>query len=282
MIHDQADGLRALARIAARPDYSLAPPPRMIATSSGKEGIGATTIAFNLAVALARLGNRTVWIDADLERGGASPWRRTDDRGSLADVLAGRRTIHEALDLGPAGIQVLSGAWTPSALAAPSPAAQTRFLDELHRLGLHADVVLLDLGSARSDFARRFWKTADLVLLLGAADPAGVMESYAAIKSLLDGETQTPLSLGFNFATAEEAADAHARIAGACRKFLGVTLPEPLHLAEDSAIATATAAGRSFVWPSLGGASAEQIELWAETLWSRMRDARADAGRRAA
>jgi len=283
MTHDQADELRALTRGAARSTFSLVPAPKMIAVSAGAARLGTTTIAFNLAVALARLGNRTVWIDADLERGGASPWRHAgDDRGTLADVMAGRRTIHEALELGPAGVQSLFGAAAAGASPEPASASQIRFVNELRQLGLHADVVVLDLGCARSEFARRFWKSADLALLLTGADAANVMDSYATIKSLLDGDNRTPVSLGFNFAAADEAAGAHARIAGACRKFLGVSLPEPLHLAHDPSIAAATAAGRSFVWPAPAGASAEQLERWAESLWARMRMARGDAGKQAA
>jgi flagellar biosynthesis protein FlhG len=267
----------------ARPTIPVKPPPRLLATSGGTSGVGSTTVAFNLTVALARLGNRALWIDGDLNRGGTGPWRRTSERGSLADVLAGRRSIHEVLDRGPAGIQMLSGSGAPGELPEASPAAQARFLDELNHLGLHADVVVIDLGSARNSFVRRFWQVADMVLLVAGADAAAVMESYAAIKVLLAGDTEIPVSVAINFATAGEAADAHARIAGACRKFLGVALLDPLHLETDQAIADATHAGRSFLWPSIGGSSAEQIERWAEILWSRIRRARAGgAGKLAA
>src|SRR5271170_5407621 len=106
MVHDQADELRQLVRQNFKPAQALGPAPRLIVVSGGKGGVGASTVSMNLAVALARLGNRTVWVDGDLNRGGAMELPHGLQRGSLVDVLAGRRTIHEVLELGPAGVQI--------------------------------------------------------------------------------------------------------------------------------------------------------------------------------
>ncbi len=129
---------------------------------------------------------------------------------------------------------------------------------------------------------RRFWQASDLVLLVAAADAEAVMESYAAIKMLLAGATEATVSVAINGATGSEATDAHARIAGACRKFLGLALSEPLCLEADPAIKAATSAGRSFLWPTTGGASAEQLERWADAMWTRLRGSRPRSGRQAA
>ncbi len=71
MLHDQADELRQLARRNRKPAAAAGPAPRLIVASGGKGGVGTTAVTFNMAVALARLGYRVVWVDADLNRGGA-------------------------------------------------------------------------------------------------------------------------------------------------------------------------------------------------------------------
>ena len=67
---DQASELRQLVMHAAVDD---APPgdgaPRLVALAGGKGGVGTTTVATNIAAALARQGQRVVLVDADLQRG---------------------------------------------------------------------------------------------------------------------------------------------------------------------------------------------------------------------
>ena len=70
-MHDQADELRELVRRAALENSWVSTAvPRLIVVSGGKGGVGTTTVAVNLAVALAAQGHRTVLVDANLNRGG--------------------------------------------------------------------------------------------------------------------------------------------------------------------------------------------------------------------
>src|SRR5580698_267253 len=68
---DQANELRQLVLRAALHSPSAEQPPKLIVVTSGKGGVGTTTIAVNLAIALARDGRRTVLVDADLEQADA-------------------------------------------------------------------------------------------------------------------------------------------------------------------------------------------------------------------
>jgi flagellar biosynthesis protein FlhG len=271
MAHDQADELRRLARLATKPGLASGPAPRLIGVSGGQSGVGASTIAFNLTVALARLGHRAMWIDADLEHGGAAGWGLSSATGSFLDVLRGRRSIHEALERGPAGIQMLGGAWSASDATNIVAAAEQRFVDELRHLGLHADVIVLDLGSGRAHFAWRIWQAADLAIVVTGSDKTAIMETYATIKILVAGDAAAPVQLLVNFADEARGKVVHERIAGVCRQFLGLPLVAPFHLPDSPSIREANAAGKSFLWPTIGGEPVEQAEHWAEEVWSRMR-----------
>lgn len=243
MIQDQADQLRQLVRQHIKAAAPVGPAPGLLAVSGGKGGIGTTTVALNLAAALTRQGSRTVLVDADLNRGGGFDWRSFGQQGSLVDVLAGRRTIHEVLERGPAGVLLLPGAWAPAGLADISATAQQRLIAELKQLGLHADAVVVDLGSGRNHFVRRFWQVADVVLLVTGADPPAVMESYAAIKVLLAGDAAVNVQTLVNFAEPEVAADAAARVGHACRRFLGMRVGSLGHLPHSVEVEEAAASG---------------------------------------
>jgi flagellar biosynthesis protein FlhG len=219
-MHDQASELRQMMRqrLAAGAPHALSAP--LVVVSGGKGGVGTTTVAVNLAVALARQGRRAVFVDADLDHGGHSDLAAEALRGSVIDVLAGRRSMHEALERGPSGIQVLLGEWASGESCDFSAAAHDRFVAELKNLAPHADVVVVDAGSSRSPLVRRLWSAASAVVVVATTDATAVMNAYAAIKTMaVDGES-TLYTVVNRVGDAAEAAEVHLRIAAACRKFL--------------------------------------------------------------
>jgi len=229
---DQAEELRLLVRMRATAGAAgpLAP---LLVVAGGKGGVGTTTVAANLAITLARQGRRTVFADADLDHGGHALLSGIQHRGSVVDVLAGRQSVHEVLERGPCGIQVLSGAWAADELTSYSTSAQERFIGELKHLAPHADVVVVDVGSGRNPFTQRLWRAADAVLVVTTTEPAAVMNAYAATKTLAgtvdvaerDTDTLPAIySLINRTSDAATADDVQARIATACRRFLALEI----------------------------------------------------------
>ncbi len=265
MIHDQADELRHLVRMRAASGAPSGMTVPLVVVAGGKGGVGATTIAVNLALALARQGRRAVFVDADLDHGGNSRLTQYSQQGSVLDVLAGRRGVHEVLERGPLGVQVLSGAWAEGAPVEFSPAAQHRFITDLKHLGAHADVVVIDAGSSRSPFARGLWRAASVVLAVTTTDPGSIMECYAAIKVQLDAaETASIYTLANRSDEPEAAAEVQARIAEACRRFLG------MQAVAAGVVETCppTASAPPLVFPS-GTQAARSMDQVAETLWTQ-------------
>jgi flagellar biosynthesis protein FlhG len=279
---DQANRLRLMMlaggrHLAAR--QPAADAPQLIVVASGKGGVGTTTVAVNLAVALARDGRRTVLVDADLGRADATSLCRASDVYTVADVLAGRRGVHETLAPGPAGVQVLPGAWATDNLADCEPAAQQRLLDELTRLGPHADYIVIDAGSALDRVAGRFWQTADRVLVVTSPDAASVTNAYAAIKLLAPRGRNTPIHAVVNLApSASTAAEIGRRLARACRRFLGLAVDDGCHLPLDPAVAAAGKAHTPFVLAHAGQPASEQLERLASRLTAGA-DKNKEAGR---
>jgi len=238
----------------------------MITVAGGKGGVGTSTIAANLAMALAAQGRRTVLVEADLDRT-ASGLATGAEGCSIVDALAGRRTVHEILGRGPGGIQILPGAFAPSELVECSATAQQRLIGELKSLGRHAEVVVLDAGGGRNPFIRRLWQAADLVLLVTTADSASIVESYAAIKVLSGGDAAIPLyTLVNRVADGVQAAEVHARVGAACRRFLGLHTYEAGHVPLDAGKGGEHV--RQFLLQSPRSEAARSLERVAETLWT--------------
>ncbi len=221
MLHDQAQTLRRLVQqSSASPDAQVG--PSLVAVAGAKGGVGTTTIAVNLAAALALAGKRTVLVDADLRGGDAQELCGIRGLYSVADVFSRRRTIHEVLEAGPAGLQVVPGVWALGADADVSPEAQQRLIGQLRELGPHGDVVILDTGSGIDRATQTFWQSADLVLLVSTTEPVAIMDAYAGVKVHLAEHSDLPVDVVINRPDDDESAtDAYQRLDGASGRFLG-------------------------------------------------------------
>ncbi|QBX55840.1 polysaccharide biosynthesis tyrosine autokinase [Nocardioides seonyuensis] len=76
-------------------------PPRAIVVTSPKQGDGKSTMAANLAAAIALSGQHVTLIDADLRRPNVAPLLKLDDAVGLTDVLTHRLNLADAIQLHP-------------------------------------------------------------------------------------------------------------------------------------------------------------------------------------
>jgi flagellar biosynthesis protein FlhG len=229
---DQASPLRNLVLREAGAGES--PRSRLIVVAGGKSGVGVTTISVNLAVALAKHGLRTVLLDADLERPDAAVLCGCSQSPGLGEVLISKRDIHEVLQRGPAGLQIVSGIAADGKTSC-TPKSQQRLLRQLHSLSKHVDAIVIDAGAAPTDLGRQLWAAAEDVLLVTSPDVVAVMDSYAAVKTMFTPAPIAPqLRLVVNQAQdQEQALDVFRRIDQSCQRFLEVSLRREAALPRD-------------------------------------------------
>ncbi len=267
-MRDQAAELRNLVLKAARQGATeLGPAPRLAVLTGGKGGVGTTTLAVNLSVALSQQGARVVLVDADLNRPDVATLCGVTEAGSVVDVLTARQDIHEVLQRGPAGIQIVPGMWAAGGVVDCGEKAQRRLIDQLKTLGRHAEIVVLDIGSGPSELARRFWKAADDVLLVTTPDQVAVMDSYATIKALANADNTAAIRIVVSQADdAEAAADVHRRIDQSCRRFLQITTTWLGHVPSDPRVSAAARAAMPLLVTSPTCPAAREIERMAAVL----------------
>lgn len=232
-MRDQASDLRHLVRIdLAQNRYSGdaddATPPRLVVVAGGKGGVGTTTVALHLAMAMARDGQRTVLVDADFNGADATKLCQVEPRQTVLDVLEDRATVHEALLAGPEGVQLLPGDWSQRTTLEYAAPAQQRLMTELRKLGAFADCIVVDAGNGLNQSVKRFWMAADTVVLVTTSDLVSVMDAYAAVKVLGIDSPRTPIWTIVNQVGADGddpdlvGRDVFERLERACQRFLAL------------------------------------------------------------
>ncbi len=223
---DQADSLRRLIETAMPAAPVTARGPALVAVTGSGAGVGATTVAVNLAAALVKQSKRVLLVDGS--EGGSkmaeiAGVRSTGDF-SLGDVLVGKCKMGDALLEGPAGTTLLLNHQRRPKKADASRQRKQSLLAELQAFGDRFGVIVIDSGSGATTATRRLWLRAALAVLVSTTDDAAVMDAYAALKRHTLGARGTTcghIRLLVNRAETDRiAADAHRRLTNCCQRFL--------------------------------------------------------------
>jgi flagellar biosynthesis protein FlhG len=220
----------------------------LIAVSGSKGGVGVTSVAVNVAVELARQSQRVLLVDANFSHPDAAMFCGVEIHQTVCDVIVGKRTIAEVLQRGPAGIQVLAGAWAHETPEESSARGIERLLQELARLGPRTDCVVVDCGSGMNPAIRRWWQAASAVVLVTTCESMSVMDAYAAIKMVAARDAIRPVWVVVNRHSAGETTDdVQQRIQRACQRFLNVSVQHGPAIPADVMVSQATDAAQPLV-----------------------------------
>jgi flagellar biosynthesis protein FlhG len=157
---------------------------RVISISSGKGGVGKTTLTANIALALAKMNQRVLIIDADLGLGNIDLMFGLTPRFNLNHYFNGEQKIEQILTLGPGGVHILPAGSGLQQVTHLDTQQRIRFLDDLDTLHDKFDFVLIDTEAGISENATYFNAAAHDILLVATPDPAAITDTYALMKLL--------------------------------------------------------------------------------------------------
>ena len=155
---------------------------RFIAVTSGKGGVGKTTLSLNLAISLAGQGLRTLLVDADMGLGNVHVFAGIAPRGSMVDLIEGRSALQDILSPGPGNIRVLCGNSGNARMADVPADAIERVGHALAKLDDDFDVVLIDTGAGISSHVTHFLSMADDIVVVTTPNIAATLDAYGIIK----------------------------------------------------------------------------------------------------
>jgi septum site-determining protein MinD len=132
--------------------------------TSGKGGVGKTTLTVNLGISLALLNHQTYILDADIGMANMALILGMDDVPvTLHEVLAGKADIEDAIYEGPAGVKVVPSGISLQGFQQADP---DKLREVMHKLVDRCEYLLIDAPSGISKEGVVPLSVADQVILV--------------------------------------------------------------------------------------------------------------------
>ncbi|MFQ5503553.1 MAG: P-loop NTPase [Planctomycetota bacterium] len=198
---------------------------QILVVTSGKGGVGKTSLSVNVATELASRGLRIMLVDADLGLANAHILMGIKPTSSLTDYLENRAGLTDILSTGPSGLKLISGGQGVKEMANIDAEGRTRILDAIYDLRAYCDLVIIDTGAGVSKTVTDFVAIADQTLVVTNANFAAIANAYGIIKVMVLEGYSRPMHLLVNrVRSTEEANQVFQKLKECTEKFLSCNL----------------------------------------------------------
>lgn len=216
---------------------SLTPRAWRVAITSGKGGVGKTSVTVHVARALAEQGLRVGVVDADLALGNIDVMLGLSPRWHLGHVIAGERTLDDILLDGPNGIRIAPAGSGVQSLTSLDAAQWARLSHAIDEFAGRVDVLLLDTATGIADTVLDVVALADCTLVITTFEPAAMVDAYAVVKLVDALGPGRDIGVLVNATRRVTDADtAFRQLSMVSERFLGLTLRDAGAIAHDAGV----------------------------------------------
>ncbi len=188
---DQASNLRKL--VLANKEAKT----RTIAITSGKGGVGKSTFAVSLSIALAQNGASVTLLDADLGLANINVILGIIPKFNLYHVIKGKKKLKDIVIDIPEGIKIIAGASGFHQLANLDSKQIGDFIQSVSELD-EDNFMIVDTGAGVSQNVLRFVIAADDILVVTTPEPTAITDAYGIIKSIASQAPEKSVKLIVN------------------------------------------------------------------------------------
>lgn len=237
---DQADKLREKVEMLK----NQAPAARVIAVTSGKGGVGKTSISVNLALKFQQQGKRVVVLDADFGLANVEIMLGIRPQYNLADLVFHNMAIEDIITEGPNGIGFISGGSGVQDLVNLDKEKIKKLIAKLVKLDSMYDVVIIDTGAGIADSVIEFVLSSPEVLLVVTPEPTSITDAYSLLKAVnrkkdFNRENKSIKVISNRVSNPDEGKEIFDKISIVVSKFLNIQMEYLGYIPHDKRISNA-------------------------------------------
>jgi flagellar biosynthesis protein FlhG len=174
---DQAHGLRELVKSKPKCTGDT----KVIAITSGKGGVGKSTVSANLSYILATNGYKVAIFDADIGLANLDVIFNVKSDKNIMDILKGNASLEDIAIKIHDNLTLIPGESGEEILSYSHEFLYDSFMEEMSSLN-NLDFIIVDTGAGIGEHTQSFLKAADEVVVITIPDPAAITDAYATIK----------------------------------------------------------------------------------------------------
>jgi MinD-like ATPase involved in chromosome partitioning or flagellar assembly len=242
-----------------------------MAVTGGKGGVGKTSVALNLALALARQDYRVLLLDGDTDLANVTIMLGQYPQRTLENVLTGECTLASAIFEAPHGLHILPGASGVERCMDVTAEERLELLRALAALEKQYDYILIDTAAGIRSNVIHMIASAALACVVVTPDPTSLTDAFSLIKVLRRrGYRRTPSILINMAAGASQARSIFERFRAAVQRHIGISPHYLGAIWRDETLRQAVATQRPVALMPLADPSCRQFLSLAERVQLRL------------
>ncbi len=240
-----------------------------ICISSGKGGVGKTTLVVNLAYCLADKGKKVLMVDGDLGLANVDVMLGITAQKTISDVMDRGADPFDALIQLTENLSVLPASSGAPDMVSLGPEEQNLLGQYLDGMVGKFDIMLADTAAGIGPSVRWFNQFVDHNMVVATPDPTSLTDSYALMKVLKQEHDIRGFHLVLNLVKSREQGEkTFATLADAAKKFLDLHLQYLGPVLEDEAVPLAIRNQKPLVLTSPSSPASLTIKELGEKLLS--------------
>lgn len=157
---------------------------RIITVTSGKGGVGKTSVYINLAIQFRLQGKSVIIFDADFGLANIEVMIGAIPKYNLSDLIYRGKDLNDIIMKGPMDIGFISGGSGISGFGDLTKEQLTYLVYKIKELESMADIIIIDTGAGISSAVMDFVVVSNEVILVTTPEPTSITDSYSLLKAL--------------------------------------------------------------------------------------------------